>query len=280
MSAKVPAFTDIGKSAKEILLGGREGLFQYNQVVTISSRTADGVEFTATGVKRDEKLDTALKAAYKYKNILTAATFNTNGKVTTSVTASEVAPGLSVSLVGTVPDIQTAKLGVDYYLPHLTLKSVFGLTAQPTVNISASSGWNDLTFGGLATFDTAKDNNLTNWTAGVGYTANDFQVAAVLTDKGETVKITGAHTIDATQALAGEVSKAVHKDEATLVTFGYLKRLENGALAKAKLDNNGILHLLYEQELQKTTKLAISSQFDASNVEKAPKIGLALDIKN
>lgn len=109
-------------------------------------------EFTATGVKRDEKLDTALKAAYKYKNILTAATFNTNGKVcspeisarpcpllfgmplhrspspisiypvvrliasvvfaqvTTSVTASEVAPGLSVSLVGTVPDIQTAKV--------------------------------------------------------------------------------------------------------------------------------------------------------------------------
>lgn len=56
---------------------------------------------------------------------------------------------------------------------------------------------------------------------GAGYTANDFQVAAVLTDKGETVKITGAHTIDATQALAGEVSKAVHKDEATLVTFGY-----------------------------------------------------------
>lgn len=60
------------------------------------------------------------------------------------------------------------QLGVDYYLPHLTFKSLVGLTASPTVVASASTGWNDLTLGGQATFDTAKDESLTTWTAGVG----------------------------------------------------------------------------------------------------------------
>ena len=40
------------------------------------------------------------------------------------------------------------------------------------------------------------------------------------------------------------------------------------------------MHLLYEQDLQKNTKLALTSQIDATNLEKAPKLGLALDIKN
>ena len=58
------------------------------------------------------------------------------------------------------------------------------------------------------------------------------------------------------------------------------KRLEQGGLAKVRLDNAGSLQVLYELEAQKNAKLAISSQFDAKNFEKAPKFGIALDIKN
>lgn len=60
----------------------------------------------------------------------------------------------------------------------------------------------------------------------------------------------------------------------------YQKRLDNGILTKARLDNQGIVHLLSELELQRNQKLTISSQFDAKDVEKAPKLGFALDIKN
>lgn len=55
-----------------------------------------------------------------------------------------------------------------------------------------------------------------------GYTALDFQVAALLTDKGETVKLSGAHVIDASQQLAGEVSKATQKEGSTTITLGYM----------------------------------------------------------
>ena len=60
----------------------------------------------------------------------------------------------------------------------------------------------------------------------------------------------------------------------------YAKRLDSGALAKARLDNTGIASLLYETELKPLTKLALSSQFDATDLSKAPKFGLALDVKN
>jgi voltage-dependent anion channel protein 2 len=280
MSAKIPAFTDIGKSAREVLFGGREGVFQYNQQVTISSKTANGIEFTASSLKRDDKLETAIKAGYKHNNINTIATFSHLGKVTGSATINDIAPGLSATLAGTLPDVQSLKLSIEYYLPHVTAKALVGLTASPTINASLSTGWNDLTLGTNFTVDTAKNNSLTNWTAGVGYTGLDYQVAALLADKGDTLKITGAHNIDASQGLAAEIARSLNKDEATIVTLGYQRRLQQGALAKVRLDNTGSLHVLYELEAQKNTKLSFSSQFDATNLEKTPKFGVALDIKN
>ena len=62
--------------------------------------------------------------------------------------------------------------------------------------------------------------------------------------------------------------------------YRYQRRLQQGALAKVRLDNTGSLHVLYELEAQKNTKLSFSSQFDATNLEKTPKFGVALDIKN
>lgn len=54
-----------------------------------------------------------------------------------------------------------------------------------------------------------------------GYTGLDYQVAALLADKGDTLKITGAHNIDASQGLAAEIARSLNKDEATIVTLGY-----------------------------------------------------------
>lgn len=53
-----------------------------------------------------------------------------------------------------------------------------------------------------------------------GYTTNDFQVAALLADRGDTLKIEGVHFIDPRQALASEIARSLNKDEATLITLG------------------------------------------------------------
>ena len=65
-------------------------------------------------------------------------------------------------------EVDLLQLSIEYYLPHVTAKALVGLTASPTINASLSTGWNDLTLGTNFTVDTAKNNSLTNWTAGVG----------------------------------------------------------------------------------------------------------------
>lgn len=281
MSAKIPAFADIGKTAKDILLGG-SGHFQYDQRVSLSSKTSDGVEFTANSVKRGDKLDTQVKAAYKINSTYsTALTFLQAGKVIASVNANDVTPGLSLGLTGTLPDAHSAKATIDYYLPHLTIKALVGVTSAPVVTASVTSGWNELTFGAQALYDSAKNENVQDWSAAIGYTGLDYQVAATLANKGEVLKVTGAHNIDTRQAVAAEISRQLNTEEApTIITLAFQRRLDNGSLAKIKLDNSGSVQTVYEQDLQKNTKLAFSGHFDATNLEAAPKIGVAFDIKN
>lgn len=58
------------------------------------------------------------------------------------------------------------------------------------------------------------------------------------------------------------------------------RALESGALAKGRMDSNGVVSLLYEQNLSPLTKITLCSQFDATDLNKAPKIGIALGLKN
>merc|ERR1712078_605636 len=58
---KTLSFAEIGKAAKDLLSGG----FQLNQKLTASTKTESGVEFTVSGVKKDDKLDGDIKVAYK-----------------------------------------------------------------------------------------------------------------------------------------------------------------------------------------------------------------------
>lgn len=60
------------------------------------------------------------------------------------------------------------QLSLEYYLPHITVKALVGLNPSPTVNTAVSAGYNDFTFGGNFTVDTAKNDALTTYTVGAG----------------------------------------------------------------------------------------------------------------
>ena len=61
---------------------------------------------------------------------------------------------------------------------------------------------------------------------------------------------------------------------------GYGKRLPSGALAKVRAESTGLTSLLYEQELSPLSRLALCSQFDATNLDKPPKVGVNIALKN
>jgi voltage-dependent anion channel protein 2 len=282
MTAKVPAFQDIGKSARELLYGTKDGVFQFNKTATITSRTADGVEFTVTTTQKDDRLDNALKATYKTKNYGIVGSFTSAGKITASASLYDLAPGLTAVLSGTIPEQSSGSLSLDYAIPHLTLKSVVGLTNTPKIDVSAStgraSGLNNTVIGGEVAYDTEKS-AITKWSVGAGYNAPDYQAGISLVDMGETLKLSYAHNIDARSTAGAEVQRKLNKD-LTSFTLGYARRLDNGAITKYRLDNTGIASALYETNLESKTKVALSAAFNALNLQQAPKVGVALNMTN
>ena len=74
-----------------------------------------------------------------------------------------------------------------------------------------------------------------------------FQLdSATVTPAGNMLKAAYAHNIDAYQSVGAEVSKAARQDAEVNVLLGYSARLRDGALAKARVQNNGLVTFLYE----------------------------------
>jgi hypothetical protein len=307
----VAAFTSLGNNAKDLLYGSaKAGKYQYDKVLNVSSKTADGVEFTVNAVGKDDKLDMALKGAYAANKYNVTATLAQSGKLAVAVAYKELVPGLTLGLTGNVPDTDSAKLGIDYTgVPHLLVKSSVSLTAAPKVDVAVTSGLNDVTVGGEVSYDAAKS-AITKWTVGVGYTASDYQAALLYNDaqKGGCLVVTvqhdsalrspacstaccwpscglQGHQVDrctrwpahfrpamyaadlycalvtclpatATALLSHRVTadttigaEVVRDLAANTTSFaaGLSKQQAGGALTKLKLDNAGIVSVLYEQ---------------------------------
>lgn len=164
--------------------------------------------FTATTIKKDDAVENALKAAYKTGRVGLAATLGAGGALSATATVADVAPGLAVSLTGAVPDISSAKLGLDYLRPHLTAKATVGLSSTPKVELSATSVVKDVAFGLSGAYDSAKG-SVSAWSAGASLTRPDFQASAMLLDLGKTVKLGYAHNVDAATVAGAEVTRAL-----------------------------------------------------------------------
>lgn len=134
-------------------------------------------------------------------------TVDSNSKVTASATAAEVAPGLKATIAGGVPSPQsTGKLTLDYAIPHLTVKTNIGLTSSPSLDLALTAGQQGLFLGGQCSFSTAAS-EVKSWACGAGYLGPGYSAGLQLTNKGDTVKASYAHTMGPGQVAALEVNR-------------------------------------------------------------------------
>lgn len=272
-----PSFADIGKAPKDLLAGGKAtGSFQFDPKLTISSTTTSGVAFTATLVQKADKLDSSLKAAYSTKKYSVDVALDPANKVTVSASLSEVAPGVKLSSSVVLPDPASAKLGLEYAMPYLSLKSTVGLTATPVLDVAASTGYQNIVLGGEASYDTAKG-LLSKYNFALGYHAPDFQVAALLSDKLGTAKVSYSHNLNTTSSVGAEVTRKLATSDTTFA-LAYARKLTNGALTKVKVDGSGLLSALYETKLPSGEKVSSSVQLKATDLSKPLKYGFSLDL--
>merc|ERR1711934_383084 len=267
--AKTLSFDALGKAAKDLLGGG----FQLNQKVTATTKTDTGVDFTVSGVKKDEKLDGDIKASYKTSD------YSADIKVTASIAYSKLFPGLKVALNGSIPDKASGKLSFDYSgCANYIIKGNVGLTSTPKAEVSVTVGHSGLSAGAEAGYCT-KASAVTKWGIGAAYAASDYKCALLVADKGDTLKASYVHSVSASTTVGGEVVRKFAKATTTF-TLGAAHKLENGASTKAKIDNTGIASILYEQEFAPKSKTAVTLQFDTMNLNKSARVGVAFDFKS
>eukprot|EP00854_Cymbomonas_tetramitiformis_P021814 gene21814-26249_t len=269
----MPAFGDIGKACKD-LLGG----FQYDQKVSVGSKTASGVTFTAKGKKKGEAVDGDIVAEYKTKGVQLEGTINSSSKLNVTSTFSDLAPGLKCVLSGALPDKDSGKLAFTYVKDMFTFKGDIGLRGSPKIAANVCAAKDGVAVGGSMAYD-SKKGCVTAVNTGVQYAASDYTVA-LDTNLTTDVKVSYMHKVSKELTVGGEIGRKCEKSAITTAfTIGGQYKLEGGALTKATLNNSGLLNALYQQELRAKTTGIICAQIDTKCLDKGAKFGLELKVK-
>lgn len=270
----MPAFADIGKTAKDLLTGA----FQYDHKVQVASKTASGVTLTANGKKKGEGVSGDVKVNYKVaKGVTLETTASSASKIDATVTMDDLAPGLKTSISASIPDKDSGKLSFTYGKGCWGTKGDIGLRGSPKLDLSAATTKDGFTAGGAIAYDTAKG-AITKYDTGLQYSSADAVFAAILADKFDTLKVSYVHNVSKETSVGAEVARKMSKGTVAF-TMGASHTLEGGAVAKASLNNTGAISALYQVDLKPKTTGIFSVCFDAKNLDKSAKMGMELKMK-
>lgn len=266
----------------DVLYGGRDGVYQFNTTTSLATKTQDGMDFVLKASQKEGGFVPEAKATYDNANFkIVTSLAQASGKVGLALTGKKVIPGLNVTLSGSLPDANSGKLAVEYVpVDSVAVKTATSLSASPAMDVSIATSLDvkgrDLVVGGQGGYDAAKG-MVTSWKVGFGYAAHDYQVASTLNDKKD-VSALVAHTVSPDVTVGAEIVRNLESSE-TSMTAGIARTLPSGALQKVKVQHTGVVSILHETALDGKNKVALSGQFDAKDLTKAPKYGVALDFK-
>lgn len=257
-------------------------MYQYSTTTSLTTKTQDGMDFVLKGSQKDGGFVPEVKATYDNANFkLVTSLAQASGKVGLALTGKKVVPGLNVTLSGSLPDANSGKLAVEYLpVDSVAVKAATSLSASPAMDVSVATSVDvkgrDLVVGAQGGYDAAKG-MITSWKVGFGYAAHDYQVASTLNDKKDVCALV-SHAVNPDVTVGAEIVRNLDSSETTM-TAGIARKLSSGALQKVKVQHTGIVSVLHETALDGKNKIALSGQFDAKDLSKAPKYGVALDFK-
>ncbi|XP_030593782.1 voltage-dependent anion-selective channel protein 3 isoform X2 [Archocentrus centrarchus] len=278
-----PAYSDLGKSAKDILNKG----FGYGVLkLDVKTKSQSGVEFATSGSSNTDtgKSGGHLETKYKMKDLgLTfSQKWSTDNTLTTEITLEDqLANGLKLGLdTSFVPNTgkKSAKLKTSYKRDFVNVGCDLDFDmAGPTVHTAAVLGYEGWLAGYQMAFDTAKS-KLTKNNLALGYKADDFQLHTCVNDGTE---------------FGGSIYQKVNSNLETAVNLAWTAgsnntrfgigakyQLEKDASLSAKVNNACIVGLGYTQTLRPGVKLTLSALIDGKNVNAGGhKIGLGFELE-
>jgi len=275
-----PKFGDLGKQANDVFSKGYHfGLLK----LEVKTKTDTGVEFTTGGssVLDTGKVSGNLETKYQVKDLgmtLTEKWTTDNNLSTTVDVVDKLVPGLKISLdtkfaPGTGAKSGCLKTEYKHDAAMVTADLDLGLTALNATAVMGHKGW----LAGYQTcFDISKS-AITKSNFGVGYSAKDFVLHTSLTngtDFGGSVF----------QKLSPKLETGVtlgwsSAGSATKFGIGAKYALEDGAVVRAKVNNNSEIGLGYQQKLRDGVTVTLSTLINGANFNAGGhKVGVSLEM--
>lgn len=268
--AKIPpSFGDLGKSAKDLF----DKDFDFAKVkLCLKTKTDSGVEFETNGSYDVERSRTAGNMKTKLKFPTQGVTFteswNTSSEIDTELTYEPSAvEGLKLTLNSLfLPSSGTksAKVKTNYKTDYVNVEGdVDLLVTGPTFKGAAVLMYNGWYAGYQVGYNTASAKLMANNLA-VGYKGDDFTVHAKLTDVCDCMSSVFHKVSDKTEVGIN----TTYNLQTSNVGLGIVGKfiMDDGALVKAKVNNQGQLGMAYTQNLRDGVKLNLSAMIEAKNI--------------
>ncbi|XP_019120051.1 voltage-dependent anion-selective channel protein 3 isoform X1 [Larimichthys crocea] len=279
-----PAYSDLGKSAKDIFNKG----FGYGVVkLDVKTKSQSGVmEFATSGSNNTDTGKSGGHLETKYKVNELGLNFNqkwnTDNTLTTEITMEDqLAKGLKLGLDSSfVPNTgkKSAKLKTSYKRDFLNVGCDLDFDmAGPTIHAAAVLGYEGWLAGYQLAFDTSKS-KLTQNNFALGYKAGDFQLHTSVNDGTEF----GGSIY---QKVNGNLETAVHLawtagSNNTRFGIGAKYQLDKDASLSTKVDNACLVGVGYTQTLRPGVKLTLSGLIDGKNVNGGGhKVGMGFELE-
>ncbi|KAH8671192.1 outer mitochondrial membrane protein porin [Xylariales sp. PMI_506] len=276
----VPAFSDISKSANDLL--NKDFYHLSAGTIEVKSNTPNNVAFKVTGKSSHEKATSGnLEGKYTDKSLgLTLTqTWNTTNSLDTKVELSDViAKGLKAEgIFSFLPASQAkgAKLNLHFKQNIFHGRAFFDLLKGPVANVDAVVGHEGFLAGASAGYNVQKA-ALTGYSAALGFVAPTYSTSITATDNLSVFAASYYHKVNS-QVEAGAKATWNSKTGNTVgLEVASKYRLDPVSFAKAKINDRGVAAVAYNVLLRPGVTLGLGGSFDTQKLDQAThKVGVS-----
>ncbi|XP_062858778.1 voltage-dependent anion-selective channel protein 2-like [Trichomycterus rosablanca] len=278
-----PAYTDLGKAAKDVFNKGYGfGLVKLD----VKTKSANGVEFKTSGSSNTDtnKVSANLETKYKWEEYGVTFTekWNTDNTLGSEITVEDqIAKGLKVTFdTSFCPNTgkKNGKVKTAYKREHMNLGCDVDFDfSGPVIHGAAVLGYESWLAGLQTTFDPAKS-KITRNNFAISYRAADFQLLTSVNDGSEF----GGSIY---QKLSENLETAVNlawTASSNNTRFGIAAKytLDSNSSISVKVNNSSLVGVGYTQTLRPGVKLNLSALVDGKSINSGGhKLGFGLELE-
>uniref|UniRef100_A0A8C9VKD0 Non-selective voltage-gated ion channel VDAC2 n=1 Tax=Scleropages formosus TaxID=113540 RepID=A0A8C9VKD0_SCLFO len=278
-----PAYSDLGKSAKDIFNKG----YGFGMVkLDVKTKSASGVEFKTSGSANTDTSKVAGSLESKYKRCEYGLTFtekwSTDNTLGTEITVEDqLAKGLKLTFDTTFsPNTgkKSGKVKTAYKREYINVGCDVDFDfAGPTIHGAAVIGYEGWLAGYQMTFDTAQS-KLTQNNFAVGYKTEDFQLHTNINDGSE---FGGSIYQKVNDKLETAISLAwAASSNNTCFGIAAKYQLDSSTSVSAKVNNTCLIGVGCTHSLRPGVKLTLSALVDGKSINAGGhRLGLGLELE-